>query len=96
MRSRQLPGLNGRPPLAPQRRRSAGGVPAPICDHRVVTATSRSRPPSVERLLAVVRPRAGERAHEALVAAAREAIDEERDRLAAGAGARRSGTLPMR
>ncbi len=93
MRSRQLPGLNGRPPLAPQRRRSAGGVPASICDDRLVTATSRSRPPSVERLLAVARQRAGERAHEALVAAAREAIEEERDRLAVGRAARSPGDL---
>jgi L-seryl-tRNA(Ser) seleniumtransferase len=68
-------------------------VPASICDDRFVTATSRSRPPSVERLLAVVRPRAGERAHEALVAAAREAIEEERDRLAAGGAARSPGDL---
>ncbi len=54
---------------------------------------SRSRPPSVERLLAAVRPRAGERAHEALVAAAREEIKEERDRLAGGSAARPLGDL---
>ncbi len=42
------------------------------------------RPPSVERLLAAVRPRAGEREPGALVAAARETVAEERARLAAG------------
>ena len=40
--------------------------------------------PSVERLLAAARPLAGEREHEAVVAAARERVDEERERLAAG------------
>lgn len=44
------------------------------------------RPPSVERLLAAVRPRlGGGRDPAALTAAARELIDEERARLAAGA-----------
>jgi L-seryl-tRNA(Ser) seleniumtransferase len=43
------------------------------------------RPPSVERLLAVARPRAGEREREALVAAARETVADERARLTAGA-----------
>ncbi|MFH1474494.1 MAG: L-seryl-tRNA(Sec) selenium transferase [Chloroflexota bacterium] len=46
------------------------------------------RPPSVERLLAAVRTRPGERAHEALVAAARQTIAEERERLAGGADPR--------
>jgi L-seryl-tRNA(Ser) seleniumtransferase len=53
-----------------------------------MTRTSRPRPPSVERLLAAVRPRAGEREHDALVAAARGALAEERERLAAGGSAR--------
>ena len=43
------------------------------------------RPPSVERLLAAARPRAGERERGALVAAARETVADERARLAAGA-----------
>jgi len=51
-------------------------------------SATRPRPPSVERLLAVVRPRAGEREHEALVAAARASVADERARLAAGAGPR--------
>ena len=46
------------------------------------------RPPGVERLLAAVRPRAGEREHEALVAAARETVADERARLGAGEQAR--------
>ena len=54
---------------------------------RAMSATS-PRPPSVERLLAAVRPRAGEREHEALAVAAREAVTNERARLAAGAPAR--------
>ena len=48
------------------------------------------RPPSVERLLAAARPRAGEREHDALVAAARSVLADERERLAAGGGAARS------
>jgi L-seryl-tRNA(Ser) seleniumtransferase len=48
------------------------------------------RPPSVERLLAAARPRAGEREHDALAAAARGVIAAERERLAAGGGAARS------
>ena len=51
-------------------------------------SAARPRPPSVERLLAVARPRAGKREHAALAAAAREAIAEERARLAAGGDAR--------
>ncbi|MFH0750825.1 MAG: L-seryl-tRNA(Sec) selenium transferase [Chloroflexota bacterium] len=47
-------------------------------------SATRPRPPSVERLLAAVRPRAGEREHGALVAAAREEVADERVRLAAG------------
>jgi len=47
-------------------------------------SATRPRPPGVERLLAAVRPRAGEREHEALVAAAREVVANERARLAAG------------
>jgi L-seryl-tRNA(Ser) seleniumtransferase len=42
------------------------------------------RPPSVERLLAAVRPRAGEREHGALTVAARETVADERARLVAG------------
>jgi len=47
-------------------------------------SATRPRPPGVERLLAAVRLRAGEREHEALVAAAREVVANERARLAAG------------
>jgi L-seryl-tRNA(Ser) seleniumtransferase len=50
-----------------------------------MSATSRPRPPSAERVLASLRPRTGGRAHDALVAAVREVVDEERLRLAAGA-----------
>lgn len=42
------------------------------------------RPPSVERLLAAARPRAGERNRDALVAAARETVAAERQRLQSG------------
>jgi hypothetical protein len=52
-----------------------------------VSAT-RPRPPSVERLLAAVRPRVGEREHEALLAAARDTAADERARLGAGQPAR--------
>lgn len=46
---------------------------------------SRARPPSVERLLAALRPRLdGAHAHDALVRAARATIDLERERLAGG------------
>ena len=55
-----------------------------ICDHRAMNDTSRPRPPSVERLLAAVRAQAGEREREAVVAAAREAVADERRGLAAG------------
>jgi L-seryl-tRNA(Ser) seleniumtransferase len=51
------------------------------------------RPPSVERLLAAVRPRAGEREHEALVAVARETIDDERERLRSGDAPRALGEI---
>jgi L-seryl-tRNA(Ser) seleniumtransferase len=47
----------------------------------------------VERLLAAVRQRAGERAHDAILAAARETVDEERDRLRVGEAARALDTL---
>ncbi|HYN47333.1 MAG TPA: L-seryl-tRNA(Sec) selenium transferase, partial [Candidatus Nanopelagicales bacterium] len=46
------------------------------------------RPPGVERLLAAARPRAGEREHAALLAAARETVVDERARLAVGEDAR--------
>ena len=46
------------------------------------------RPPSVERLLAAVRPRAGERTHAALLVAARGEIVAERARLGEGADPR--------
>ena len=42
-------------------------------------------PPSVERLLAAARPRLGERDHDAVVAAAREVVADERARLTGGA-----------
>ncbi len=45
---------------------------------------TRPRPPSVERVLALLRARAGTRAPEALVSAARAAVGDERRRLAAG------------
>jgi L-seryl-tRNA(Ser) seleniumtransferase len=51
------------------------------------------RPPSVERLLAAVRPRAGEREHDALVVAAREIVADERARLVAGEQPRSLGAL---
>ena len=48
-------------------------------------STDRPRPPSVERLLVAVRPHAtGSTEPEALAAVARDVIDDERDRLAAG------------
>ena len=63
---------------------------------RVTADPVAARPPSVERLLAAVRPRrpAGQD-HAALVAAAREVLGEERDRLVAAgsAGARGLGEL---
>ena len=55
------------------------------CDHPGMSAAIPPRPPSVERLLAAARPRAGERERGALVAAARETVADERARLAAGA-----------
>ena len=51
-------------------------------------SATRPRPPSVERLLAAVRPRVGERDHEALLAAARDTAADERARLGAGRPAR--------
>jgi L-seryl-tRNA(Ser) seleniumtransferase len=51
------------------------------------------RPPSVERLLAAVRPRVGEREQGALVVAAREIVADERARLAAGEQPRSLGAL---
>jgi len=51
-------------------------------------SAARPRPPSVERLLAAVRPRLGEREHEALLAAARDTAADERARLEAGQPAR--------
>lgn len=53
-----------------------------------MSATSRPRPPSVERLLAALRPRAEGRDHDALVAAARATVAAERARLAAGESSR--------
>ena len=52
----------------------------------------RARPPSVDRVLAAVRPRTAHRDPAAVVAQARAVVDEERQRLAAdgGAGAARS------
>ena len=48
-------------------------------------STERPRPPSVERVLAAVRPRLGEDvAPDAVAAVARDVVDGERDRLAAG------------
>ncbi len=52
------------------------------CDHPGVSPSG-PRPPSVERLLAAVRTRSGEREHEALRAEAREMVADERARLAA-------------
>jgi L-seryl-tRNA(Ser) seleniumtransferase len=56
-------------------------------------SASGPRPPSVERLLAAVRPRAGEREQGALVVAAREIVADERARLAAGEQPRLIGAL---
>jgi L-seryl-tRNA(Ser) seleniumtransferase len=62
-------------------------APAAACDDRRVSVeTSRARPPSVERVLAVVRPRAGERDAEAVLAVARTVVGEERGRLGAAEG----------
>jgi L-seryl-tRNA(Ser) seleniumtransferase len=44
----------------------------------------RARPPSVERVLAAARPTAGDREPEAVLAVARQVVDEERARLANG------------
>lgn len=49
-----------------------------------MSATSRPHPPSVEGLLAVMRPRAEDRDHAALTAAARTTIADERGRLVGG------------
>ena len=50
--------------------------------------TSATRPPSVERLLALARPALGDRAADAVLAEARAIIDAERSRLAVGEPAR--------
>ncbi len=60
-----------------------------------MSAPSAPRPPSVERLLAAVRPRAGERTHAALAEAARSEIAAERDRLAEGARSRSIDALAI-
>jgi L-seryl-tRNA(Ser) seleniumtransferase len=59
-----------------------------------MTTMARARPPSVERLIAAARPRrpVGQD-HDALVAAAREILAEERERLAAGGQAASLGVL---
>ena len=44
-------------------------------------------PPSIERVLAAARPKMDDRDHDAVVAAAREVVAEERDRLSVGAQA---------
>jgi len=44
-------------------------------------------PPSIERILAAARPKMDDRDHDAVVAAAREVVAEERDRLSVGAQA---------
>jgi L-seryl-tRNA(Ser) seleniumtransferase len=55
----------------------------------VTASTDRPvRPPSVERVLAAARPRAGERDRDAVLAAARELVEDERGRLVAGGGPR--------
>jgi L-seryl-tRNA(Ser) seleniumtransferase len=57
----------------------------------VSVETSKPRPPSVERVLAVVRARAGARDADAMLGVARDVVDEERARLlVADAGAARS------
>jgi len=55
-----------------------------------MTSSTRQRPPSVERVLALVRARGGDagREHAAVVRVARETIDGERARLASGSDAR--------
>ena len=51
------------------------------------------RPPSVERVLAAARPRAGERDSYAVLAVARQVVDGERARLAAGEAPRDAAAL---
>jgi len=51
------------------------------------------RPPSVDAVLRALDGRAGERDREAIVAVARDAVDEERDRLAAGEAPRATDVL---
>jgi len=58
-------------------------------------SANRLRPPSVERLLAAVRPRARERERGALTVAARETVADERARLAAGEPARSIDDLAL-
>lgn len=53
-----------------------------------MATVDRARPPSVERVLTLVRPRTEHRDAEAVLAVAREVVDGERDRLAVGAPAR--------
>lgn len=57
-----------------------------------MSTTDRPRPPSVERVLAAARPGAGERDADAVLAAAREAVDHERARIA-GEGSARDVTV---
>ncbi|TAJ99665.1 MAG: L-seryl-tRNA(Sec) selenium transferase [Chloroflexota bacterium] len=52
-----------------------------------------TRPPSVERVLVAARPAAGDRDPEAVLAVAREVVEEERARLAAGEPERDVGAL---
>jgi L-seryl-tRNA(Ser) seleniumtransferase len=57
------------------------------------SSAQRARPPSVERVLAAARPRVGERDADALLVVAREVVDDERARLAAGAAPRGASAL---
>ncbi len=52
-----------------------------------------ARPPSVERVLAAARPRIGSREHDATLAAARDVVAVERERLAAGEVGRTTAEL---
>ena len=53
----------------------------------------RRHPPSVERVLAAARPAVGHRDTDAVLAVARSVVDDERQRLAAGAESRDAAVL---
>lgn len=61
-----------------------------------MSTDARQRPPSVERVLAAVRPLAGDRDPDAVLAMARAVVDGERARLAAGEAPRDAAALGAR